>query len=75
MIGSNLPTFQDWIDEGETGWYFSSGDAVSLGEKMLDVWEGRSTYSKAAIAKKEMEMKNLSKSRLKEILESLGYED
>jgi len=75
VIGSNLPTFQDWIDEGETGWYFSSGDAASLGEKMLDVWEGRSTYSKAAIAKKELEMKNLSKSRLKEILEDLGYKD
>ncbi len=75
VIGSNLPTFHDWIDEDRTGWLFRAGDADALGERMLEVWQGKRKYSKDAIAKKELEMKKRSKKYMKEMLEQVGYTD
>ena len=44
-------------------------------EKMQEVWEGRRTYSKEAIDRKEKEMWGTSKKRFREILEQIGYRE
>lgn len=75
VIGSRVPTFEDWIDEDRTGWFFPSGDHEALAEKMLEVVEGKRKFSREAIAEKELEMKEKSKKRLKEIMEKIGYSD
>lgn len=75
VLGSNLPTFQDWIEEDKTGWFCPSGDYRALADKMLEISEGKRKFSRDAIAKKELEMKGKSKTRLKEILEQIGYKD
>ena len=75
VIASNTSTFEDWIEEDKTGWLFPSGDHHALGKKMLEVWEGKRKYSKDAIAKKELEMKEKSKKSLKGILEKIQYTD
>jgi len=66
------PTFEGWIDEGKTGWFFPSGDSDSLREKMNEIWRGKARHSKAAIAKKEKEMENKTRRDLKKILEKAG---
>ena len=75
VIGSNTSTFEDWIEEDKTGWLFPCGDYHALGQKMLEVWEGKRKYSKEAIRAKELEMREKSKKRLKEILEQINYKD
>jgi glycosyltransferase involved in cell wall biosynthesis len=75
VIGSDLPTFQGAVEENQTGWLFPSGDYRALGEKMQEVWEGKRTYSKEAIEKKEKEMWGTSKKRFREILEKIGCKD
>jgi hypothetical protein len=57
------------VDEGKTGWFFPSGDASSLRNKMQDVWSRKARYSKTAIIKKQEEMEKKTRSRLKELLE------
>ncbi len=62
---------EGWVEEGKTGWLFSQGDWHSLREKMQKVSSGKLSCSSAAIAKKEEEMANLTKSRLKELLAAI----
>ncbi len=63
------PTFEHWIEEDKTGWFFSSGNYYDLREKMNEIWSGNKSYSEAAIRKKEHEMKEKTRKKLKELLE------
>jgi glycosyltransferase involved in cell wall biosynthesis len=60
--------FEGWIDEGKTGWFFSSGDFKDLRRVLDSVWSGKAKHSKAAIAKKEREMELRTRQGLKEII-------
>jgi len=63
------PTFEKWIDEDKTGWFFSLGDSDDLREKMYKIWGGKTKYSKIAIAAKEKEMEKKTMEDLKRILD------
>jgi glycosyltransferase involved in cell wall biosynthesis len=72
VIAPFSPSFRDWVDEGKTGWFFSSGDADDLREVMERVWSGKAKFSKAAIAAKDKEMERRTGEKLKEILDKVG---
>jgi glycosyltransferase involved in cell wall biosynthesis len=72
VIAPFSPSFKDWVDEGKTGWFFSSGDSDDLRDVMERVWSGKAKFSKAAIARKDKEMELKTREKLKEILDKVG---
>ncbi|MCX8179736.1 MAG: hypothetical protein N3E38_03340, partial [Candidatus Aenigmarchaeota archaeon] len=34
ILASRIPAFEEWVDEGKTGWFFSVGGYNDLSEKM-----------------------------------------
>ena len=66
------PAFEGLVEEDKTGWFFPSGDAESLREKMGEIWAGERKSSASAIGKKEKEMDGRTEAKLKELLERFG---
>ncbi len=71
VICSRLPVFDEWVDEGKTGWFFNAGDYESLGQTMLNVWNKKGKFNPDAIVKKELEMEEKSKESFRVIMEEL----
>lgn len=71
VVAPFSPAFEGLVEEGETGWLFSQGDAQSLREKMKQVWK-KGAFSRKAIEKKEKEMAQRTGKCLQEIVH--GFE-
>lgn len=69
VIAPMLSGFDDWIVDGQNGWFFPSGDYNALREIMEKVDSGELKYSPKAVEKRQAEIKEKSKARLKEILD------
>jgi glycosyltransferase involved in cell wall biosynthesis len=67
------PTFEDWIVEGKTGWFFPQGDWAGLRDKMRRIAADGFPHSKPAIARLERQMAHRTKVRLAQALASLQH--
>jgi len=67
VLAPFLPTFEHWIEEDKTGWFFSSGNYEELRKKMQQILDGKRKYDEFAIRKKEDEMKERTKQKLRDI--------
>ena len=72
VLAPFTPAFENLIEENKTGWFFTSGDVVSLKETISKIWEGKKKFSPSAIETKEKEMDGNKKTKLKELLERFG---
>jgi hypothetical protein len=71
VVAPFAPTFQSWIDENKTGWFFSSGDSKDLRNVLEDVWSGKLKYNKEAIVRKEKEMERKTMKNMKSVFDQV----
>ncbi|MEM2954833.1 MAG: glycosyltransferase [Candidatus Nanoarchaeia archaeon] len=71
VIVPNIPTFEYWVEENKTGWFFSAGDVLSLSKKLVYVWDGKGVYDPKSIKNKEKERERVSKEKMTSFLNSL----
>lgn len=65
VLAPRCQIFEDWVDEGKTGWLFSQGNWLDLREKMESIASGKASWDKKSIALKQAEMSERTSSFMK----------